>query len=211
MAAPARKSGNVIAFDRARKEKRGSGMDVLPALDMLAKKNKLSEGDKKRLARFKKDFRKLREQVGPEAKDLRSDLTQKAMYRAMLSAVLQMIPIAEETFLEKRSESATYAVNSLFNQCKDLATALRNLDDLEEQADYIASRIIHPTMVQFTQNLLTLIINIKGKVDNQNLDPKKSKQIKDSLDNALKAQAAYMNESQRALSHRIKSYLLGDD
>lgn len=206
------KPGGVVT----ERQKNGGGAKRNPsveeALTAITTSNpKLTLKQQRTSEKFGKVFKKLKKSVGASKKDdFRSDLTAKAMYRAMLAMLLEMIPVAQEKYMETRAEGSAYALNALLTQSLTLNDQIRNMESLEEQAEYIVRQIVSPVLVQFNQNMLMLSTGLKADIDSIVKDPKQRERLHKSANRLLMGQAAYMQEHQKALSDRITSYLLGE-
>lgn len=181
----------------------------------LDKMPKRVEGDlepklKKGISRFKKEFKRLRSQSGAANEDFRADNHAMAMYRSMLAMVLDLIPTAEKSYRHGKNESAAYAMNALLNQAKDLSAEIRNLTSLEEQAEAVCRDILNPSLVLFTQHLMTSFTVVKAKIDSTKLSSQDSRLLKDTLDEVLREHASYLQESSEAITVRTRAYLLGE-
>lgn len=206
------------------KPKKGKGDDLDDNANFMKALNELSQdkGGKgkgkpidpkiqKKMLTFRKEFKRIKKGVGADSKDFRSDQTTRSLYRAMLSMMIELIPIAEKKYLESESESAIYSLNALLNQVKDLNSAIRTFDDLEGQAMHIVQRILAPSMMQIIQNSIVQSELLKSAIKGQKLSDKQVSRLSKKVDDSLKGQAAYMQELQKSVEERVKGYLLGDN
>lgn len=155
--------------------------------------------------RYKKSKAKARGKNNPTIHDM-------LIKKALLSAALKMVPMAEKNYYRHKSESAGYVWAALVNQAKDLSSEIRNFTDLEGQADHISREFVNQAFVLVTQQLLARTAAVKSTVDSsKNISTKDARAIKGSLDELVKELAVYMQVSSEGLHTRIKSYLTGED
>lgn len=207
---------NVIRFDKGNLSSKGyrsSSNDDISGLEKIIKAegHTLTDKQKVKLARFQKDFKKLKRQAGVGNNDFKSDALTRSMYRAMMGMGLELVPIAQQKYMDTKSESAMYALMSLINQLKDVSNEIRNMQDLEEQSEHIVKRILMPSFVLATQNLLSTAMALKAELDSAKMGSISRRKIKASIDDMLKGQAQYMNELSRSVNDSTTKYLLGDE
>lgn len=194
-----------------------SGFDeLLPDLDRLTGATKKGRGNKidpeaaAALVRFRSTLKKITTQTGGEEGEYRSDLGTKNLLQAMLDQVVEMIPIAAAKYIEQQNEPAAYAFNALANQAKDINSALRSLQTLEEQADYIVDRIMTAAFIQSTQNLVNGWMSLKPSIDNYEMPRSQKLALKELIDDLVRQHGKYMDEQMKAVHFQIKQYLLGE-
>jgi hypothetical protein len=165
---------------------------------------------KKKFESFSLNWEKLSKAAGTTQGDYRSDQFTRALYHAMMASMIELIPVAEQKYLETRSEGSLYALNAAVNQIKGLSSDIRGLDDLEGQADHITSAILIPMFMNVTSTLLSLMQGFKGEIDSLELTPRKSKAVKTGLDTMLKQFAAYLQGTSELVTAKTKAYMVGD-
>lgn len=198
---------------RSEKPRKGKEDDLpFPSLgSLLGKGNggKLDEKTEAKLARFNRDYKLLRKQIGPESEDIRSDSSTRALIRAFITSTLSMIPLAERQVYAKKSESSVYAFCALINQLKDLTNMLRGMDSLEEQADHIVSNILFQSFVTASNSLLNSWLSTVQFIDSLDIDVRDRKRVKRRIDDMIKQHGKLLDELSQSVSVQVKDYLLG--
>ena len=72
-------------------------------------KKDISKHMEKAVKGFEKEYAQIRKLVGSEAKNFNHNASSIATTRAMLSSVLNMIPLAEEAYHTKPGQSTAYS------------------------------------------------------------------------------------------------------
>jgi hypothetical protein len=127
------------------------------------------------------------------------------MYRGLLDMVLDLIPIAERNYRQYKQDRASYALNTLVNQAREIGNDMRTLADFNNQAE----RIVEMARRQFTliaQAMVDEAYRLKKEI-RDDLPPKKVEKINKRIDALVHGQGKYLNESVKALSDTILSYM----
>lgn len=160
--------------------------------------------------RFAKEFKKLRKKVGASNDHFNAENTNAEMLRAMLTMMLDIIPLAEQTFRKSKKESSAYALNALVNQARELSTDLRMAKDVEGQAAFIKDMIINPIFKVFAQQLITQMLNVKNTVDTHVSNPKRARKVKEHVDKMGRELGKFLTESVVKMHSDIDNYLAGN-
>lgn len=160
--------------------------------------------------RFAREFKKLRKKVGATNDHFNAESVNIEMLRAMLTMMLDIIPLAEQVFRKSKKESSAYALNALVNQARELSTDLRMSKDVEGQAAFIRDMIINPVFKMFAQQLIAETINIKNSIDTNVDNRKHAKRVKQDVDDMARALGKYLTESVMKLYADIDNYLAGN-
>jgi hypothetical protein len=72
------------------------------------------------------------------------------MYKAMYDTVTDLIPIAEENYRKYKIDKSAYALNTYFNQLREIANDMRSVNNYEAQVQ---------TIVEMVRRQFTLIAN----------------------------------------------------
>lgn len=173
--------------------------------DTLAR---LDEQDALEANRFEKEFRKLRKKTSASNDNFNAESLNRLMLRAMLTMVLDVIPIAEEAYRKSKKESAAYALNSLLNQARELSLDLKLAKDVSGQAEFIQSKVLTPVFTSFTQLLIQEIFALKNTVDTE-AQNKVGKPIKAQIDKMARSLGKYQTEMIAKIGQDIESFLNG--
>ncbi len=158
--------------------------------------------------RFARQFRRLRKKAGADNDHFNADVINRLMLRAMLSMVLDVIPIAEKAYRSSSKENAAYALNSLLNQARELAMDLRLSKDTVGQAEFISSKILKPVFVSFTQVLIAELFTLKATIDTE-VAPKPAKAVKRQVDAFARALGTFQTSMMDKVSTDIEAFLNG--
>lgn len=160
-------------------------------------------------SRFEKEFQSLRDSAGSGNAQFDSDDLTARSYRAMLSMVLELVPVAEVKYRESRREQDAYALNALINQTVTLSGLLRGFTDQQDKASHIAQRIIAPAMVLLAQQLMVAMTTVQAAIDGAQLKPGQSKGIKDALAGMMRGYAGFLAQQSGVLADSVSSFLTG--
>lgn len=170
---------------------------------------------KKNSNKFKKakDFHDLTVTFGKESRKIRDFIESKdddsaaiTAQRQLLSMLIDLIPIAENTYRSDPRQSNAYAMNGLISQVRELIHDIQSTQDRARVADTIVYSIVQPMMLSFGQFV----------VDNNHHTKRDLKEIIDvrqvrELDNVMNKQAkslgAYMQTFFEELKTRITKEL----
>ena len=127
------------------------------------------------------------------------------MYKGLLDMVLDLIPIAEKNYRQYKQDRASYALNTLVNQAREISNDMRTLSDYNSQAE----RIVEMARRQFTliaQAMVDEVYRTKKEIQDE-LPTKSRDKIFKRVDNMVHNHGKYLNESVKALSDAILSYM----
>lgn len=156
---------------------------------------------------FKKEYRKLRRLAAAE--DFSSSAASYALTRALLSMIIQAMPIAEQGVHKYKNERAMYGMNALVSTARELANDLRAFGDQTELSERIRKVVVQGALRTLATHLIQELINarrdIHGKL-NANLAKKVDDRLKlaqESMANTfVKAEAEVAEQVSRLLSAR---------
>lgn len=169
-----------------------------------------SDGVEGQISVFENEMETVRKLITNESVEYNAELANKMLLRSMLAMTLDIIPIAERAFRQTTKENAAYAVNALINQAREIATDLKMMGDVENQAKFIKESIIQPMFTAQAQNMLHEMLQLKSVIDTEVTNPKTAKAVKRRVDDTLRTIAAFMTQSTEKISSDISSYLSGD-
>lgn len=183
---------------RDRDDERGAGMPG-------------SDGIEGQISVFENEMEVVRGLISNESVEYNAELANKMLLRSMLAMTLDIIPIAEKAFRQTTKENAAYAVNALINQAREIATDLKMMGDVENQAKFIRESIIIPMFTAQAQNMLHEMLSLKSVIDTElDKSPKTAKIVKRRVDDTLRTIANFMTQSSDKMTSDIESYLSGD-
>lgn len=159
---------------------------------------------------FEKAFGKLYGEASSPNADFRSDDATRNMNRASLALVLSLIPVAEVEYRRSQKQSNAYALNAFIDQARELTEDLRTMTDADNQAGFIAERVIRPLFLNLGQNLLTEVSNLKSTVDTEVSHRGEGKMVKQAIDAAALSMGKFFAEMQIGINKQVLSYLQGD-
>ena len=159
------------------------------------------------VSRFGMEFHDLVQRTGADAGKLESDALTAAMYRATLGMVLDLIPIAENTYRTKMTEQSAYALNALINQAVSVSGLLRGFNDMQERASFISESILLPAFVRITQQMLAASTGLHAAIDGSGLKPEKASEVKKAVSVMVKEFAAYLHGESTAVTAIVTDFL----
>lgn len=168
-----------------------------------------SEEKEELISSFEQDFSKLREMLSPENEMLRIDQASALFYRASLAMIMDLMPIAEDTYRKSKKESAAYALNALLNQARDLNSDVKMNEDVNGQV-LIMNTLIHTNFTRIADLMLRERHSFSTKIDTLISKPAVRKSIKSELDSTIKSFIKGTNSLQKLLTMQIEAYLQGD-
>lgn len=116
---------------------------------------------------FRKEYRRLRKLA--TAEDFSASGASYALTRALLSMVIQAMPVAERGVHKYKNERAMYGLNALVSTARELANDLRAFGDQQELADRVRSAVVQSGLrvlaVSLVQEIITARRDIHGKLD----------------------------------------------
>lgn len=164
-------------------------------------------------SRFASDFGLIRKNIVRGGEEFNADAAHKMILKTQLAMFLELQPIVEVALRESKKEQAAYATIAIAEQVKSLSTELKMIGNVETQASFIREKIIQPIYMALVQNLMQHFLDIKQTVDTELGGTKAAdsgRQIKRSVDGALKDIGTFLDMSRDSMSGNIHSYLSGD-
>lgn len=161
---------------------------------------------------FAKQFERLRMDIDSSNKTFNASSTTRAMTRAMLAMVIDVIPLAEKAYRQTQKENQAYALNALVNQARELSTDLKMMQDVEGQAEFIRNQLIDPLMMSLTQQIMASMLSLKNSIDTElgAKAPGRAKTLKRQVDDNLRGLGEFLQGAKDKLSSDVFRYLSGD-
>lgn len=177
----------------------GVDQDVLDEVDENFQNNK---------DRFQKEFKKLRKRTGAANEHFNAEAVNRMMLRAMLTMVLDVIPIAEEAYRKTKKENAAYALNALLNQARELSLDLKLAKDTTGQVEFIERHVLTPVFTSFAQLLIQEMYALKATIDTE-VPAKAGKRVKSKVDDMVRSLGQFQSGMIEKISSDIHGYLSG--
>lgn len=157
---------------------------------------------------FQREIDDLRKLMGENPAEVRSDAGVLSMYRMMLSATLDMLPVAKTQYDRYKNERAAYAFSTLVNQSRDLANDIRSLQDLEGQVQHILANVMQPAFTLLVQNLINEVYAARRTMLAATKDPKAQQAIQTGMEALMRAQASFMQDILSRTQSQLRDYLV---
>lgn len=161
----------------------------------------LSEKTEKNIQLFKKELKKIKLSNNNDLTSAESILD---LHKAMLKLVVDMISIGESQYRQWKGERAAYALNSLINQARELASDIRSMQEVNSQTEKIAENIILPSMTMLVQNNTNMVLNMKKQILSHITKKDVKAVVSKIIDNLIRSQASYINELMKSMQSRIR-------
>lgn len=165
-------------------------------------------GDDKKPTAFARQMKSLKKQVSTKVETYNSNRVREATYRALQSALLDMLPLAHQKYLETKSESSAYAWNALQNSLKEVQNDLDALNGGEEQADRIY-QIVGQAFQGITNNLIEILLSAQAEVNDSKASSVKElkKEIRAKYERIGRDSGQFMQETLKMVQSRVNDYL----
>lgn len=199
--------------------KRSKKFDKSPFLDAIPEKERkiveeLTEdadsSEAEITSLFENAFGKLHDDAAEPNADFRSDEASRNFQRAAYALVLSMIPVAEINYRRSTKQNDAYALNAFIDQARELANDLRQINDADNQVEFIRKRIVSPLFLNAAQVMLTENATLKSTVDTEVKDKHASKLVKRGIDAATKSLGQFLAEMQNSIMAQVLDYLQGN-
>lgn len=181
----------------------------------LPDKSKSKNDKDKSKNKFKnaKDFHDLTVTFGKESKKIREFIEDKdddnaaiTAQRQLLSMLIDLIPIAENTYRNDPRQSNANAMNALVSQIRELIHDIQSTQDRSRIADSIVYNILQPMMLSFGQFVVDN--NHQTKRDLKEIvDVRQLRELDGAMNKQAKALGAYMQTFFEDLKARITKEL----
>jgi len=180
----------------------------LPKIDGRVNDKELNLKVEKSSLVFANEYKKLKKLIGSKNKDYSASKSSIVLARALLTAVVKMIPIAEKAYHKSPGQSTAFSFTALVNLARELQSDIRNLVDLQKQADAIVENIIQPNLILIVQSLVNETYTMRKEFKRKIKRTKSRKVLKELSDDYLRTQSKYMNTIKSAMTKQIHSYLV---
>ena len=170
---------------------------------------KLTDGAKASLNKdptiFEKKMKRLKKTL---IKKGYTDNIRGEVYKSMMVSLLDIIPLAERMYFEKKTESSAYSLNALTNQLREIMNDLSAIENGAQQTEHI-NKLINNSFQHLTNNLIELLLNTQNDIANLKIDNTKSlkKYTKDKMQRLGKDFAMYAQEVMLKTNSDIQQYL----
>lgn len=154
------------------------------------------------LSMFGQDTVKIQELLTARDNDNAID----AANRAMLSFLLDLIPIAESRYREDSRQSNAYALGHLVDQARSLISDIQAAGDRSIVTDKVIYDIIQPTMMTLGQFLIDTNYQIKREITDY-MQPDKVRLAHNAIDVASKESAKYITAMFNDMKTRVTKAL----
>ena len=162
------------------------------------------------LSTFRNDFTKLREQMNPDAQDsFRVENSSYLFYRANLGMIMDILPIAEETYRSSKKESAAYAMAALINLGRDLHNDLKMNEDVDGKAMVISS-IITQGFMRVADLLLREQHDLLKRIAAIVIKSSLTRPIKTEINTSIVSVAKAMDSTSQLVGMQASEYLRGN-
>lgn len=126
--------------------------------------------------------------------------------RSLLNMLVDLIPIAENTYREFRTERAAYAMNAFISQMRELMQDIVSSQDRALAADTIIHNIIKPSMISFAQFILDNNYQLNKELS-EIVPVERAKDVSTIVNKSSRNIGVYMETLMKDFSDRIKAEL----
>lgn len=126
--------------------------------------------------------------------------------RAMLQSVLDLIPLAEQDYRERRTDRSVYALNALLSQARELISDIQAANDKTIVIDRIIFDILQPQIINLANQLINSNYELKRRLK-EHVAKGSTKEVTVILDDMSKSLGAYSNSLFNQLKERISAAL----
>jgi len=142
------------------------------------------------LGSFKKEYRKLKKQMGAEKGDFSSEKAAMALLRAYMVMIVNMMPVLQKKF--HTTGRGVYEVTNLAQISIEIANILQNMGDKNEQAQSIVENVIDPNLALMMQNLTSELEGIRKEVGVYITKSSTRRRLRLGIDKSLKNHAGFI-------------------
>lgn len=128
------------------------------------------------------------------------------MQRSLLNMLVEMIPIAEETYRTHKTERAAYAMNAFISQIRELMSDIVSSQDRQIAAETIVNSIIKPAMLGFAQFTIDNNYQLSKKLSAFVAD-NKVQEVNSIINSSTKNVGVYMQSLMEDFSTQIRKTL----
>ena len=179
------------------------------AMENLEEALEEDEGEEAITSAFQEDFLKLKALVDPSNEDLSMDNTAPLFFRASLSMLLDLMPLAEDAYRKSTKESAAYALVALMNQIRDINNDLRMSEDVAGKT-FTINDILSKALTQIAEHMLRQRYTFDQKIDSMITKPEVRKALKTEVSNYVRTVAEGIDSIQKLSDQRVEAYFNGD-
>lgn len=157
------------------------------------------------------NLEKIRKEIDITNSDFQNDKLAFSAQRVMLAGLLQIIPTAITSYMNKPGQGSAYALTNLYSQVLELFSEIRGSQSLENQVEYISEQIIDPMLKSIITSLFDAVFYEKQKLKqlSENVeDPKVFELVSNSFDSILRAFAPKVNNSKLEAEEKLKQFLV---
>lgn len=163
---------------------------------------------KKLVSTFQRDFAKTLDEI-KNSDDLRVDAASASYYRAALSMVMDLIPVAEDSYRKTQKEGANYALQALVNQGRDLMNDVKLSEDLEGRLFTIKS-LIQNTFERVAGLMMNHKYELQRSIDGITSNPSLRRAMRSEADKMAVMYSKGLEECKIFLNLQLSMYLSGD-
>lgn len=132
-----------------------------------------------------------------------NDSAEKRILRDALRMTVDLIPIAEQSYRDRPSQSSAYALNSLITQAREMLADISAADDRGVLATKISEEFLHTFVRDIAQNILMTMQYFYSDVTPYLRDKSDGIRVQEKLNTNLLQIAKYIEERSKALSQKI--------
>lgn len=158
---------------------------------------------------FLRDYGKIKKMLDPDNATFRIDQVTSSFFRASLSTILDLLPIAEIAYRKHQKESAAYALTALINQARDLTNDVKMGDDVDGQI-----MMMQQLVKQSYRGLLQLFLQEKYALQEKlmplSTSPGVRRAMRDEVDAMVRSFGKAMTEYETLTADRISAFMAGD-
>ena len=163
-------------------------------------------GREVRVSAFKDQFDAVLAMAQEEGPEFSADAMAVRLYRTLASMLINIIPIAEEQYLLKRTEGSMYALSSALNGLKDVTDLLRTHAAQDQKIEQLSTMILMPMFMHIAQHLLASSLGLKAAIDSSGLKTKEIDKLKKAINDMLKEHAVYLQAQSEAIAQRVREH-----
>lgn len=124
------------------------------------------------------------------------------LQRKMLDAIVNVIPIAEQEYKLRPTQSQAYALNGLVSQARELAHDIQNTGDRQKLAITLVQEIIMPAFREVAQAVIDEHYALRKRVDDK-VNERDRARVSDLIDQAGQSIARAAADQYKTVANRI--------